>query len=60
MNIASADVDRDVVAGVPVLWFTTSCLSDEPSRTTIHDLLTWRGRRTHTVLDLDWRPQFWP
>ena len=60
MNITSADVDRDVVAAVPVLWFTTSCLSDEPSRTTIHDLLTWRGRRTHTVLDLDWRPQFWP
>jgi len=60
MNISSADVDRDVVAAVPVLWLTTSCLSDEPSRTTIHDLLTWRGRRTHTVLDLDWRPQFWP
>jgi len=60
MNISSADVDRDVVAAVPVLWLTTSSLSDEPSRTTIHDLLTWRGRRTHTVLDLDWRPQFWP
>jgi 5-dehydro-2-deoxygluconokinase len=60
MNITSADVDRDVVEKVPVLWFTTSCLSDEPSRTTIHDLLSWRGRRTHTVLDLDWRPQFWP
>ncbi|HWM23014.1 MAG TPA: 5-dehydro-2-deoxygluconokinase [Ilumatobacteraceae bacterium] len=59
MNITSADVDRSVVETVPVLWFTTSCLSDEPSRTTIHDLLSWRDRRTHTVLDLDWRPQFW-
>ena len=27
MNIAAAEVDRDVVATVPVLWFTTSCLS---------------------------------
>ena len=60
MNITSAEVDKEVVTAVPVLWFTTSCLSDDPSRTTIHDLLTWRARRTHTVIDLDWRPQFWP
>ena len=59
MNITSAEVDKEVVEAVPVLWFTTSCLSDEPSRTTIHELLAWRSRRTHTVLDLDWRPHFW-
>ena len=59
MTIESADIDRDVVESVPVLWFPTSSLSAEPSRTTIHDLLGWRSRRTHTVLDLDWRPQFW-
>ena len=23
-------------------------------------MLDWRDRRTHTVLDLDWRPSFWP
>ena len=59
MTIEPGDVDRDVVANVPILWFPTSCLSAEPSRSTIHDLLAWRARRTHTVLDLDWRPQFW-
>ncbi len=59
MHIASADVDRDVVESVPILWFPTSCLSAEPSRSTIHELLGWRARRTHTVLDLDWRPHFW-
>ena len=59
MTIESADVDRAVVESVPILWFPTSCLSEEPSRSTIHDLLAWRSRRTHTVLDLDWRPQFW-
>jgi 5-dehydro-2-deoxygluconokinase len=58
-NIRSGDVDRAVVEAVPMLWFPTSCLSDEPSRTTLHDLLAWRARRPHTVLDLDWRPQFW-
>jgi 5-dehydro-2-deoxygluconokinase len=39
--------------------FPTSCLSGEPSRSTIHQLLEWRDRRTHTILDLDWRPAFW-
>ena len=56
MTIESADIDREVVESVPILWFPTSCLSAEPSRSTIHDLLAWRSRRTHTVLDLDWRP----
>jgi 5-dehydro-2-deoxygluconokinase len=59
MTIESAEVDRQVVESVPILWFPTSCLSAEPSRTTIHDVLGWRSRRQHTVLDLDWRPQFW-
>jgi 5-dehydro-2-deoxygluconokinase len=59
MHIESADVDRDLVEEVPILWFPTSCLSAEPSRSTIHALLDWRARRTHTVLDLDWRPHFW-
>lgn len=60
MMIRSADIDRAVVESVPILWFPTSCLSAEPSRSTIDDLLTWRGRRPHTMLDLDWRPSFWP
>ena len=60
MMIESADVDRAEVENVPIFWFPTSCLSAEPSRTTIHELLAWRARREHTVLDLDWRPSFWP
>lgn len=60
MMIESGDVGRDDVVDVPIFWFPTSCLSADPSRTTIHELLAWRSRRTHTVLDLDWRPSFWP
>jgi 5-dehydro-2-deoxygluconokinase len=60
MQIRTDDVDRAVVADVPILWFPTSCLSAEPSRATVHDLLDWRARREHTILDLDWRPAFWP
>lgn len=59
MNIVTADVDLGVVGTVPILWFPAACLSQEPSRTTVHELLSARGRRTHTVIDLDWRPHFW-
>ena len=60
MTIEPTDVDAAVVASVAILWFPTSCLAAEPSRSTIHELLRLRQRRAHTVLDLDWRPQFWP
>lgn len=60
MTIRADDVARAVVETVPIFWFPTSRLSAEPSRSTLHDLLAWRGRREHTVLDLDWRPSFWP
>ncbi len=60
MTIAPDGVDRAVVESVPIFWFPTSRLSAEPSRSTLHQLLDWRERRTHTVLDLDWRPSFWP
>ena len=60
LMITPGDVDRGVVEDVPIFWFPTSRLSAEPSRSTIHELLDWRGRRSHTILDLDWRPSFWP
>jgi 5-dehydro-2-deoxygluconokinase len=60
MMIRSDSIERGAVESVPILWFPTSRLSTEPSRSTLHQLLDWRGGRSHTVLDLDWRPNFWP
>jgi len=59
MNVTFADLDADVVAEVPILWIAASNVAYETSRTAMHDVLHARGRRTHTVLDLDWRPMFW-
>ena len=47
------------VADVPILWVTASALSQEPSAATAAGMLDARGRRPHTVLDLDYRPTFW-
>lgn len=43
-----------------VFWATVTGLSQEPSRATHFEAWTARGRRSHTVLDLDYRPMFWP
>ena len=48
---------RSATAGV--FWVTVTGLSEEPSREAHHAALAARGGRTHTVLDLDYRPMFW-
>ena len=53
------DVDTATVAEVPVLWITAGALSQEPSGATTEGMLAARGRRRHTVLDLDYRRTFW-
>ncbi|MEO7753594.1 MAG: 5-dehydro-2-deoxygluconokinase [Terracoccus sp.] len=42
-----------------VYWSTVTGLSQEPSRTAHFRAWEARGRRAHTVLDLDYRPMFW-
>ncbi|XVV03570.1 5-dehydro-2-deoxygluconokinase [Actinosynnema sp. CA-248983] len=59
LTLAEADVPWDLVADVPLLWVTGTGVSAEPARTTQRKLLEHRGRRAHTVLDLDYRPMFW-
>jgi len=54
------EVDWDTAETVPVLWITAGALSQEPSRSTVEAMLSMRARRRHTVLDLDYRPTFWP
>jgi 5-dehydro-2-deoxygluconokinase len=58
-TIATDEVDLDVVRSVSVLWIPGGCFAFEPSRSTVRTLLAERGRRAHTVLDLDWRPALW-
>lgn len=65
LTITPADVPWDVVSDVPVLWVTGSGVSVEPARGSQLEMLARRGRPAggsgrHTVLDLDWRPMFWP
>ncbi len=59
MQLHAGEVSAATLAAVPVLWVSASALSQEPSATTINAMLQTRGRRRHTILDLDYRPTFW-
>jgi 5-dehydro-2-deoxygluconokinase len=59
LQLRPGDVDAATVRDVPILWVTASALSQEPSASTTAGMLEARGRRRHTVLDLDYRPTFW-
>lgn len=65
LTLAKEDVPWDLVRDVPLLWVTGTGVSTEPARQTQLDMLAHRGRPDAaagrwTVLDLDWRPMFWP
>ncbi|TVT50675.1 5-dehydro-2-deoxygluconokinase [Amycolatopsis rhizosphaerae] len=60
LTLTGEDVPWELVESVPLLWVTGTGVSAEPARATQHRILRARGRREHTVLDLDYRPMFWP
>ena len=59
-TITDEDVPWQVIDTVSLLWVTGTGVSVEPARSTQHEILRRRGRRGQVVLDLDWRPMFWP
>ena len=60
LEIRVDELDLDAIRSADVFWVTGTGLSTEPSRTATMAALEARGRRGITVLDLDYRPMFWP
>jgi 5-dehydro-2-deoxygluconokinase len=59
LEIHADELDLDAVRDAGVFWMTVTGLSQEPSRGAHRVAWEARGRRAHTVLDLDYRPMFW-
>jgi 5-dehydro-2-deoxygluconokinase len=59
LQVRPEDLDPDAVRGARLFWATVTGLSEEPSRSAHFAAWETRGRRPHTVLDLDYRPMFW-
>ncbi len=58
-TIEADDETLDAARAASILWISAGALAVEPSRGTTKALLSARGRKQHTILDLDYRPSFW-
>ena len=54
------ELDLDAVRAARILWVTVTGLCAEPSRSATLAAVRAREPGSLTVLDLDYRPQFWP
>jgi 5-dehydro-2-deoxygluconokinase len=60
LEIRADELDGDAIRAARVFWVTVTGLSAEPSRSATLAALEIRARAGITVLDLDYRPAFWP
>jgi 5-dehydro-2-deoxygluconokinase len=60
LEIYASELDLDAIRAAGVFWVTVTGLSQEPSRTATLAALEGRNHKDITVLDLDYRPMFWP
>src|SRR5260370_5529279 len=60
LEIRSDELDLDAIREAGAFWVTATVLAEEPSRTATLAALEARGNQGITVLDLDYRPMFWP
>jgi 5-dehydro-2-deoxygluconokinase len=57
------ELDDELLAAArdaEIFWVAGSCLSGRRTGPTTRAMLEERGRKRHTVLDLDYRPSLWP
>jgi 5-dehydro-2-deoxygluconokinase len=60
LEIRPDELPAEAVTTARLLWATGTGLCQEPSRSAHAAALAARGRDRLTVLDLDYRPSFWP
>ncbi len=61
LEIHVEELDRDAITAANVFWVTGTGFSQEPSRSTTMAALELRRESAgFTIIDLDYRPMFWP
>jgi 5-dehydro-2-deoxygluconokinase len=59
LQIQTKELDLEAIQSAGIFWFTVTGLSEEPSRSAHLSALAARGKKQHTIVDLDYRPMFW-
>jgi 5-dehydro-2-deoxygluconokinase len=60
LEIHAHELDLDAIRAARIFWVTVTGLSQEPSRAATLAALEGRNKAGTTILDLDYRPMFWP
>lgn len=60
LEIRADELDLDAIRTARVFWTTVTGLCQEPSRSATLAALRARAKSGITILDLDYRPMFWP
>ena len=60
LEIRPEELDLEAIREARVFWVTVTGLSQEPSRSATLHALEARAKAGITILDLDYRPVFWP
>lgn len=59
LELTEDDLPLDAVRDARIFWVSATGLSKEPSRSAHHAALDARDRQRHTIIDLDYRANFW-
>lgn len=59
LNLSPSMLDLDAIRRARLFWATVTGLSQSPSREAHFAAWQARGKRSWTILDLDYRPMFW-
>ncbi|MDO5698751.1 MAG: 5-dehydro-2-deoxygluconokinase [Dermatophilus congolensis] len=59
LEVSVTDLPLQAIRDARIYWSTVTGLSVEPSRSAHFAAWEARARRSHTILDLDYRPMFW-
>lgn len=59
LEIKTEELDLDAIRDAKIYWSTVTGLSQEPSRSAHFAAWETRGRKSNTILDLDYRTMFW-
>lgn len=59
LELTADDLPLEAVKEARIFWISATGLSKEPSRATHHLALDARARKQFTILDLDYRANFW-
>jgi len=59
-QLVTSDIDSETLESAKIFWVSACALSSGETAKSAITWLTQRGRKSESIIDLDYRPSFWP